>query len=91
VAGQWQLPVSLDSGYARHESRVTLSADRSRLVAALNTDAGLKVFESTAQGWIETLVPLMPGSISLKAVGVDGNNKVHLLVLGASGFEDLHE
>lgn len=91
VAGQWQPPVSLGSGYVEHECRVCLSEDRTRLVAALNTDAGLRVFESTTQGWIETLVPLMPGSISLVALGMDGNHKVHLLVRGASGFEDLHE
>jgi hypothetical protein len=91
VAGQWQTPVSLDSGFFRHEPLIAQARNRTRLVAAFNTDSGLKIFEDTAHGWIETLAPEPPGSLSMTALGMDGGSKLHLLLLNAKGFEDLHE
>lgn len=93
ISGVWQSPVQISSDTYYAESIGSAhSADGSRVVAFRNTALGLKIYSQDGLGaWHETLIPNASGYYLIR-IGVDGANKVHVLVEPSKGvYIDYHE
>jgi hypothetical protein len=99
ASGVWQSPAQISSDTEVAESIGSAhSADGSRIVAYRMTILGLKLYSQDGLGvWHETLIDTsdLTGQniyISMIRIGVDGANKVHVLVQSSAGaYMDYHE
>jgi hypothetical protein len=97
VAGIWQAPQTLTSAYLSYGDtpmRNCSSADRSRTVVGFATPSGLKVYHLAGGTWHETLVYSSSQSTMWYRMGLDGANKLHVLVPTPGGtvtYTDFHE
>lgn len=99
VAGTWQQPVLLKSFLHAGTplDAITLSPDGTRVAAICNTTNGLFLYTWTAaQGWVETLLPILPYALvsPYLRTAFDGANHLHILVkpsVYSGNLVDLHE
>ncbi|WP_306602052.1 hypothetical protein [Geothrix sp. 21YS21S-2] len=98
VAGVWQTPQTLapDAAVYAPDSRVRIctTPSRSRVLAAMATYSGLKVYHQALGAWHETLVATPAVSISWFRTGLDTSSRLHVLVPASGGtvtYADYHE
>lgn len=97
VNGTWQPPVLLKSflstGLTDGPS-VALSPDGLRVAVVFAQKNGLFLFTQTAQGWVESLLPVPSVDFPTYKATFDGGNHLHILVkpsLFATDLVDFHE